>query len=399
MRIVHFTGTFLPNVGGAEAVVHNLALAQTRMGHEVYVLNTWGRRKNTIRRYLPYRLLSLPPKYQPNELFKRPLRRMVLRAWLMYLQRCFRFDAWHLHFAYPIGSALPLLQGMGIEPVLTCHGDDVQTEPSVGFGMRLDPEIDQEVTRVLRRCKKLVGISSDIRKEFLRTGCAAHRVFDVPNGVSLDRIGSISRPVAVESIRRRYGIRREASIILTVGRNHPIKRYDLIPTIIALLAGAGKDFTWVLVGPGCEPLSEALAARGLTGYLRTVGRVGPCTAHATGVFSFPSDEVVAFLKAADVFAFPTRMEGLPLVVLEAMAAGLPVVSTAVPGVRDLAEDGVNGFLTPEGDAQQMAGYLGTLLSNPQLREEMGARGQQKAAQYDWPLVARRYVDLYCLPCS
>jgi glycosyltransferase involved in cell wall biosynthesis len=265
--------------------------------------------------------------------------------------------------------------------------------------MRLDPEIDQEVTRVLRRCKKLVGISSDIRKEFLRTGCAAHRVFDVPNGVSLDRIGSISRPVAVESIRRRYGIRREASIILTVGRNHPIKRYDLIPTIIALLAGAGKDFTWVLVGPGCEPLSEVLAARGLTGYLRTVGRVGPCTAHATGVFSFPSDEVVAFLKAADVFAFPTRMEGLPLVVLEAMAAGLPVVSTAVPGVRDLAEDGVNGFLTPEGDAQQMAGYLGTLLSNPQLREEMGARGQQKAAQYDWPLVARRYVDLYCLPCS
>ncbi len=398
MRIVHFTGAFLPHVGGAEAVVHNLALEQTRMGHEAYVLNWWGRSKNAIRKYLPYPLLSLPPKCRIDELFKRPLRRMVLSAWLTYLQRRFRFDAWHLHYAYPIGSALPLLQGMGMEPVLTCHGIDVQTLPSIHYGVRLDPEIDREVTRVLRRCKKLVAIGSDMHRKFLEAGCEAARVFDIPNGVSLAQMNSISRDAAARKIRSQYRIPSNSPIILTVGRNHPKKGYDLIPAMIESLARGARPFVWLIVGPRCESISETLAARGLAEHVRIVGSLGLGEKSGTKVFMFPSPETAEVFRAADLFAFPTKLEAMGLVVLEAMAAGLPVVTTCVPGVRDLVEDGVNGYLAREGDAQDMARYIHALLLDPHLRQEMGAKGLQKAQEYDWTRVAQRYLTLYSRPC-
>lgn len=399
MNIVHFTGVFLPHVGGAEAVVHNLALEQTRLGHDVSVLSCWSRPTKAIRGYLPYRVLSLPPKYKMDRLFKRPLRRMVLSAWLAYLQRRFHFDAWHLHYAYPIGAALPLLQNTGREPVLTCHGIDVQTLPSIGYGLRLDPEIDREVTRILRRCKKLVAIGSDMHREFLEAGCAAAQVFDIPNGVSLAQMKAVSRAAAARKIRERYRVPGDGPIILTVGRNHPKKGYDLIPAMVASLANEGRPFVWIIVGPGCETVAEALARRGLLQYVRIVGSLGPREKPGTKEFSFPSLEMAEMFKASDVFAFPTKLEAMGLVVLEAMAAGLPVVTTDVPGVRDLVESGVNGFLAREGDAQDMARHISTLLSSPPLRKDMGAKGQEKAQPYDWPMVARRYIDLYARPGS
>jgi glycosyltransferase involved in cell wall biosynthesis len=104
-------------------------------------------------------------------------------------------------------------------------------------------------------------------------------------------------------------------------------------------------------------------------------------------------------RAADLFAFPTKLEAMGLVVLEAMAAGLPVVTTCVPGVRDLIESGVNGYLAREGDAEDMARYIRTLLRNLPLRQAMGAKGLQKAQEYDWTKVAQRYLALYSRPCQ
>jgi glycosyltransferase involved in cell wall biosynthesis len=399
MKIVHFTGAFLPKVGGAEVVVHSLALEQSKMGHAVYVLNGYGRGKNAMRRWLPYQLLSLPPRHNMVGFSTRRLQRTVLSAWLVYLQMRFRFDVWHLHYAYPIGSALPLLQRLGIEPVLTCHGIDINTLPALGYGLRLDPDIDRQIVHVLRRCKKLVAIGSDIRIEFLAAGCVPTRIFDIPNGVAFHRINSIARDVAARKVRDRYHVAPEAPIILTVGRNHPAKGFELIPAMVAALVKMNQPFVWMVVGRNCESLAGMLAGPGMEGYLRIVGSLGPRVDPSLKAFLLPSAELAEVFRAADIFAFPTRTEGMPLVVLEAMAAGLPVVTTDAPGVRDLVESGVNGFLSRVGDAQGMAQKISTLLADPQLRGQMGARGQQKAKEYDWPIVARKYVDLYRRSCS
>jgi phosphatidylinositol alpha-mannosyltransferase len=88
------------------------------------------------------------------------------------------------------------------------------------------------------------------------------------------------------------------------------------------------------------------------------------------------------------------MESFGIVLLEAMAAGVPVVATDIPGYNEVVEDGVQGFLVPPEDPEALAEALLRLLRDPALRARMSAAGRQRARQYDWDEIARRVVEFY-----
>ena len=96
-----------------------------------------------------------------------------------------------------------------------------------------------------------------------------------------------------------------------------------------------------------------------------------------------SDEVAAMLRHADMLVLPSFAEGVPVVLMEAMASGIPVIASQVAGVGELVETGVSGFTIPAGDLDTLAARLDTLLSDPGLRARMGAAGRAKvAAEFD-----------------
>ena len=97
----------------------------------------------------------------------------------------------------------------------------------------------------------------------------------------------------------------------------------------------------------------------------------------------------------DVFALSSRLEGLPLVALEAMAAGLPVVATAVGGLPTLIKDGVTGFLVPSDDEMALARKLADLRADRALAREVGERGRAHVrARYSHDVMVSRYLKLY-----
>lgn len=107
------------------------------------------------------------------------------------------------------------------------------------------------------------------------------------------------------------------------------------------------------------------------------------------------DDMVAFMADADIMVLPSYREGLPRSLIEAAAAGLPIVTTDTPGCREVVEDGINGFLVPARDGLALAEALGKILKDPALAAQMGAAGRAKAlAEFDEKIVFKQTVDVY-----
>ena len=97
----------------------------------------------------------------------------------------------------------------------------------------------------------------------------------------------------------------------------------------------------------------------------------------------------------DLFVFPSLVEGMPLCLLEAMASGMPVVTTDTCGMADVIEDGRNGLLVKPVDAASFAEAVARLICCPELRERLGRAAQESMQPYTWDLIARRVEKVFC----
>jgi glycosyltransferase involved in cell wall biosynthesis len=174
--------------------------------------------------------------------------------------------------------------------------------------------------------------------------------------------------------------------ILYVGRLHELKNIDLLLGAVAALRGDGVAATVDLVGDGpAKPGLEVLA--------QTLG----LAAHVTWHGWRSKDDVAELYRHATCFVNPSRYEGMPNTVLEAMASGLPVVASDVGGNNDLVVHGETGMLFDLSDAGALARELGMLAANRPLGRRLGTRGRDLAvSQYSWEGVARRYLELFPL---
>ncbi|HWB70908.1 MAG TPA: glycosyltransferase family 4 protein [Egibacteraceae bacterium] len=172
-------------------------------------------------------------------------------------------------------------------------------------------------------------------------------------------------------------------LLLFVGRLEPRKGLDVLVRAFLRLRGAHPRVRLCVVGEGPERRRcQEMVPPSLRPDVLFVGAVAEA-------------EKPRYHASADVFVAPnTGGESFGVVLLEAMAAGLPVVASDIPGFRVVAKDGRQGRLVPPGDAFALAEAAGTLLTNERLRRAMAAEGRRSVADYDWPRVARRVEQVY-----
>lgn len=201
----------------------------------------------------------------------------------------------------------------------------------------------------------------------IERGAPADRVHFVPNAV---------KPPTVLATPFRDGVCSPR--IVAAGRLHPKKGFDVLIAALALLRDQGQAFECEIAGEGDEraKLEGLIARHGLQDRVRLVGW----------------RDVPAFLATGDVFAFPSYQEGFPLVLLEAMAAGLPVVSAAIPGPVEMIADGADGVLVPPGDPAALAQALAGLIATPKKASELGVAARAKVLADYGPESLRRRLD-------
>ena len=195
-----------------------------------------------------------------------------------------------------------------------------------------------------------------------------------PERVRVIRNALTTVPASEEDRRRsrqevRAALKLAGPLLVTSARLYPWKNLDFL---IRLMPRLRPELTLAIVGGGPEQ-ARLEAAAAATGVAERV--------HFTG--SVPHDTVQDYLRAADVFVLNTRYEGLSHVMLEAMAAGAPVVASAVGGNPEVVQDGVNGLLVPLDDGAAIAHAVDSLLDDPALAGRLRARAAKDVLGYRW----------------
>jgi D-inositol-3-phosphate glycosyltransferase len=223
-------------------------------------------------------------------------------------------------------------------------------------------------------------------------GADASKIAVVPCGVDLE----LFRPIPPEEAKGLLGLPESRRIILFVGRIEPLKGIDTLLRAMALLVpeiphwqdelsviiiggapGAGADHTEAEL----ERLQRLRAELGIKDLVTFQG-------------AEDQDSLVYYYSAAEMVVIPSHYESFGMVALEAMACGTPVVASKVGGLAFNVQDGRTGFLVPERDPAALADRIRLLLSNPELRQELGSEAIRWVSHYSWASVAGRILEVY-----
>jgi len=362
MRVLHI----LPNFGpaGAEQMAVNLMRTLNREQFEASAISFFNpsgtdQEKILSQSGIPVWYLGKRPGFDPR-MFVRVAR--VLKRIRPHVVHTHRYV---LRYALP-----PMLSGRVPAMVHTVHN---LAEKEVDWSGRLihrmafwqgviPVTIADDVDDSLRRFYKIDGFPL------------------IPNGIPVDdfRKPSIGR----DRWRKEEGYAPTDVLFVCVARFKPQKN-------LALLVKAFAQ------GPALEPRAHLLVVghgelrRDLERQIDALGLWEK--AHVLGMRS----DVPELLNAADVFVLSSDWEGNPLSVMEAMAAGTPVVSTAVGGVPELIEEGESGLLVPPGDARALGGAMQYMLKNPEVRTSMGRASARRAVEhFDLRVMTEAYEELY-----
>lgn len=301
------------------------------------------------------------------------------------LHRRHPFDLIHGHWAVPGGVIADLASRLLRRPLLvSLHGSDVYVVERNGLYAAV-------ARPALRRAGCITACSRDLGARIVAVGADETRVRVVPYGVDIDRYAT-GHPARY---RQQLGISQDARVIGALGRLVYKKGFhtliDAMPRVLAqcpdaycLIGGAG-DLD--------DDLRRRIRARGLDGRVIMPGHVG-------------WDETPDYNAACDVVTVPSvidvdgNVDGLPNVLLEAMASGRAVVASRVAGLPDVVEHEANGLLAPPGDAVALAAALVRILDDTPLRDRLGVAARQTmVAHHSWEATAARFEALYVAATS
>lgn len=319
---------------------------------------------------------------------------LVTLAWRPNLQGWLvreRPDIVHLHNPHPPGafvSAAARCRALGIPYVISTHGfvefNDYASGANAPRWQKpwLDLLLRRPVCRVARGASRIFMLSPEETRILRSMGVRDRQLEVVTNGVDPFFVSPVPETERLR-LTARFGLPLDRPIALFVGNHTPNKGLDVLLEAIKAVR---------------QPLVTVVAGtiRSRTEHLGLLARTGTRQNDPRLRFTdfVTREELRALYQSVDIFVFPSRADTLPLVVLEAMASGLPTIATRVGGIPHQLDSDC-GILLEPGNIRTLAAALEALCADPVRRQEMGARARKRAlTNFDWSVSARKSVQLY-----
>lgn len=371
MRVVELSQRFSPAVGGVEATLEELVVRLRTAGVDVEVLTT------DLERSRPFSRRNYGPNPQgiPVRRFRAvrvaplPLGLGIVAPRMLATAVRSAADLIHAHafgyFPTWVGAAVRRLRSIPL--VITTHADP-------GRGLPFSNLYHRSVVRGTLRYADRVIVQSEREAGLLRgLGVPPEKIVGIPTGIALEEFPGRKSPGSEPTVR-----------LLSVGRLD--REQKDLSTLMRALARLPRSLAphLELVGDDWGGLAPA---RELATTLGVVDRL-----HVS--VSPPRSRVLDAYRRADIFVLSSRFESFPRVLLEAMAAGLPIVASRVGGVEEAVSEGSNALLVPPGDPGALAEAIAILGLDATLRERFGRMSRQRAEQFDWSVLLPRYLTLF-----
>ena len=383
MRIGMFSDSYTPYISGVVRSIQTLRRGMERAGHEVYVFGPrypegLGEPSDPEEEARVVRFPSVAAPLYPQ--FRIPVPRQAqVRAAVHRLG----LDVLHTHTPFVMGRmALDAARALRLPLCFTFHTryDVYLRHYAPGAGSVLVPALNAYVRRFCNACDLVIAPTRAIGRQVASLGVETP-IEVVPTGIAIGRF-AMGDPAERVRIRCQLGLANDDVALLYTGRLSREKNLALLLQAFRRLAAQRPDVRLVLVGDGPlrENLERTVAEWGLSGRVRLTGAV-------------PPDRIAGFYRAADVYVFPSVTETQGLVVVEAMAAGLPVVAVASDVSEEVVAAGEAGLVVPA-TADELAAACLRLVDDPALRAQMGRAAQQAARAYDSDVILARILKLY-----
>ena len=282
--------------------------------------------------------------------------------------------------ALPLLLAGPSLKRKGIRLAAIAHGLDV-TDPNPAYQMA--------VRHLCRLLDAIMPVSHATGEELVARGLPRQRIHVVPNAVDLDRFEGVATsrgPLSRVGIAGVPTLPKDAFLLVSVGRQVRRKGFAwFIENVMPKLPD--RVVFWLAgEGPERENIEAAIERAGLQHRVRCLGKISEA-------------ELVELYRRGQLFVMPNiivpgDMEGFGLVMLEAGACGLPTLAADLEGIRDVIEEGINGWFAPTEDADSFATRIQALLEDPErLREASQRTTDYVTSTFRWDRTAQRYIDV------
>lgn len=365
LRIAMFTNNYLPFIGGVPISIERLRRGLAQRGNSVLIVAPRYPDSDTddaavvrVRALLP---LDRHREFRLANIFS------LRMFWQVYR---FRPNIIHVHHPFWLGSAgLFLGRRLGVPVVYTYHTRLEHYAHYVPLPGPLFRNLVSHaiVRRFANRCDGII-VPTESAEDYLRTIGVRRRILVQATGIDIEKYRAVSE-ATIRQLRADYAPRGER-ILISISRLSREKNIDfLLDAIHILKANGAPPFRLLIIGDG--PEQQRLEARirelALADCVSLLGAIAP-------------EQVPAYCRIGDIFLFASRSETQGMVILEAMAAGMPVVAVRSSGIDDIVDNGINGFKTPP-DKTRWCARIEQLISDSALRERLSANAEASAANY------------------
>ena len=361
-----------PTFGGSGVVATELGIALSAKGHEIHFITYRQpvRLEALQHPLIHFHEVNVPDyplfKYQPYEL--------ALSSRLVDVIKTIQIDVLHVHYAIPHAYAAYMTKmmlldiGIKIPIVTTLHGTDITLVGS-------HPFYKPAVTFSINHSDRVTAVSQSLKEDTLRLFDIHTKIEVVPNFIDTEKINRLGKPC-----ERSLLAQKEEKIITHISNFRPLKR---ITDVIAIFERLHKELPCklMMVGEGPEKINA-------------VAQVKALGLEDKIIFLGNSNEIDKILCYSDLFLLPSEKESFGLSALEAMAHGVPVISSNAGGLAEVNKEGFSGYLAPVGDIEKMAQKAKSLLTDEEQHAQFRTQAKKQASLFSIENVIGKYEAIY-----